>query len=180
MLPKQIRASCDPLFIVLINKINVTHIFCASPITFCFEFSVGNQSQFALISYRSAAAMEVERFASDSENVAVDDNEKPVADEGAGDAATSHSERLRRKNKKYWRSNSKEAPANAAASAVTPLPKYRSWKNSRRPRNGHGRGLPKKGRRHHALHSTLLPSQIIPTGCISCFETSRKCYLPTP
>lgn len=30
-------------------------------------------------------------------------------------------------------------------SAVTPLPKYRSWKNSRRPRNGHGRGLPKKG-----------------------------------
>lgn len=96
--------------------------------------------------------MEAERFASDSENVAVDDNEKPVVDEGAGDAATSHSERLRRKNKKYWRSNSKEGPANATASAVTPLPKYRSWKNSRRPRNGHGRGLPKKGRRHHALN----------------------------
>ncbi|KAJ8704053.1 hypothetical protein PYW07_013347 [Mythimna separata] len=89
--------------------------------------------------------MEVERFASDSENVAVDDNEKPVVDEGAGDAATSHSERLRKKNKKYWRSNSKEGPAAASASAVTPLPKYRSWKNSRRPRNGHGRGLPKKG-----------------------------------
>uniref|UniRef100_A0A2H1VW85 SFRICE_024933 n=1 Tax=Spodoptera frugiperda TaxID=7108 RepID=A0A2H1VW85_SPOFR len=87
--------------------------------------------------------MEVERFASDTENVAVDDNEKPVVDEGAGDAATSHSERLRKKNKKYWRSNSKEGPVNATA--VTPLPKYRSWKNSRRPRNGHGRGLPKKG-----------------------------------
>lgn len=94
--------------------------------------------------------MEVERFASDTENVAVDDNEKPVVDEGAGDAATSHSERLRKKNKKYWRSNSKEGPVNATA--VTPLPKYRSWKNSRRPRNGHGRGLPKKGRRHHAFY----------------------------
>lgn len=91
--------------------------------------------------------MEVERFASDSENVAVDENEKPVVDEGAGDAATSHSERLRRKNKKYWRSNSKEAAAASGANnAVTPLPKYRSWKNSRRPRNGHGRGLPKKGK----------------------------------
>lgn len=86
--------------------------------------------------------MEVERFASEIENVA-DDSEKPVVVEGAGDAATSHPERLRRKNKKFWRSNSKEGPANPTA--VTPLPKYRSWKNSRRPRNGHGRGLPKKG-----------------------------------
>ncbi|CAH0687543.1 unnamed protein product [Chilo suppressalis] len=84
--------------------------------------------------------MEVDR--SDSENVAAEENVKPVANEGAGDAATSHSERLRRKNKKYARSNSKEA---AAVTNVTPLPKYRSWKNSRRPRNGHGRGLPKKG-----------------------------------
>ncbi|XP_072941195.1 programmed cell death protein 4 [Epargyreus clarus] len=86
--------------------------------------------------------MEVERIASDSENVAVDDTEKPVAEEGAGDAASSHTERLRRKHKKYARSNSKEG-VNAVSSA--PLPKYRSWKNSRRPRNGHGRGLPKKG-----------------------------------
>lgn len=82
--------------------------------------------------------MEVDRIASDSENVAMD--EKPVVEQGAGDAATSNPERLRRKNKKYARSNSKDGP-----SAVTPLPKYRSWKNSRRPRNGHGRGLPKKG-----------------------------------
>ncbi|XP_045457025.1 programmed cell death protein 4 [Melitaea cinxia] len=86
--------------------------------------------------------MEVDRVASDSENVAVDENavEKQVAD-GAGDAATSHTEKLRRKHKKYARSNSKEGPS----PVTTPLPKYRSWKNSRRPRNGHGRGLPKKG-----------------------------------
>ncbi|XP_026318461.1 programmed cell death protein 4 [Hyposmocoma kahamanoa] len=85
--------------------------------------------------------MEVEPIASESENVAVDETVKPVDDQGAGDAATSHSERLRRKNKKYVRSNSKDG----GVSAPTPLPKYRSWKNSRRPRNGHGRGLPKKG-----------------------------------
>lgn len=89
--------------------------------------------------------MEVDRVASDSENVAVVENaaEKQVAD-GAGDAATSHTEKLRRKHKKYARSNSKEGPS----PVTTPLPKYRSWKNSRRPRNGHGRGLPKKGKRY--------------------------------
>lgn len=87
--------------------------------------------------------MEIEQIVSDGENVAVasgGEADKPVVDKGAGDAATSHSERLRRKNKKFSRSNSKEGEA-----TPTPLPKYRSWKNSRRPRNGHGRGLPKKG-----------------------------------
>ncbi|XP_049883386.1 programmed cell death protein 4 [Pectinophora gossypiella] len=85
--------------------------------------------------------MEVENIASETENVAVDEAEKPVADQGAaGDAATSHSERIRRKHKKYVRTNSKDG-----VSTPTPLPKYRNWKNSRRPRNGHGRGLPKKG-----------------------------------
>ncbi|XP_028157159.1 programmed cell death protein 4 isoform X2 [Ostrinia furnacalis] len=84
--------------------------------------------------------MEVDRA---DENVAVDENAKPVAaDEGAaGDATTSNSERLKRKGKKYARSNSKDG----GVASTTPLPKYRSWKNSRRPRNGHGRGLPKKG-----------------------------------
>ncbi|XP_050676495.1 programmed cell death protein 4 [Leptidea sinapis] len=86
--------------------------------------------------------MDVERIASDSENVAVDENEKSIAEVGAGDAvAASHSGKLRRKSKKFLRTNSKEG-ANAVAH---PLPKFRSWKNSRRPRNGHGRGLPKKG-----------------------------------
>ncbi|KAI5634631.1 MA3 domain-containing protein [Phthorimaea operculella] len=85
--------------------------------------------------------MEVEAIASDSENVAVSDTDKPVADAGAaGDSAGSHAERLRKKNKKYVRSNSKDG-----MNPPTPLPKYRNWKNSRRPRNGHGRGLPKKG-----------------------------------
>ncbi|KOB69366.1 Programmed cell death [Operophtera brumata] len=88
--------------------------------------------------------MEVERIASDSENVLVDaeitDVEKAAAEKGAGDAAASTAH-LRRKNKRYARTNSKDG-VNAA---VTPIPKYRSWKNSRRPRNGHGRGLPKKG-----------------------------------
>ncbi|XP_045781500.1 programmed cell death protein 4 [Maniola jurtina] len=82
--------------------------------------------------------MEVERVASDSENVAADEKQVDV---GAGDSAASQPEKLRRKGKKYARSNSKEA----AAPVTAPLPKYRSWKNSRRPRNGHGRGLPKKG-----------------------------------
>lgn len=89
--------------------------------------------------------MEIEQIVSDGENVAVasvEDTEKPVGlDKGAGDAATPHSERLRRKSKKFSRTNSKEGDS----TPPTPLPKYRSWKNSRRPRNGHGRGLPKKG-----------------------------------
>lgn len=83
--------------------------------------------------------MEVERVLSDSENVAA---AMPVSDEGAGDATTSHADKLRRKNRKYGRNNSKEG---ISVNPTTPLPKYRSWKNSRRPRNGHGRGLPKKG-----------------------------------
>ncbi|XP_041968663.1 programmed cell death protein 4 [Aricia agestis] len=78
---------------------------------------------------------------SDSENVAIDENDKPMSVQAAGEAATSHPDKLRRKGKKFSRSNSKEGPSPVS----TPLPKYRSWKNSRRPRNGHGRGLPKKG-----------------------------------
>lgn len=79
------------------------------------------------------------------ENIALEENvamsvEKPATNEGAGDAATSHPDRLKRKNKKFARSNSKEGD-----NVISPIPKYRSWKNSRRPRNGHGRGLPKKG-----------------------------------
>lgn len=97
--------------------------------------------------------MEVENIASDTENVAVDETEKPVVDQGAGDAATSHSERLRRKNKKYARTNSKEG---VSTSTPTPLPKYRSWKNSRRPRNGHGRGLPKKGKSILAANTVII------------------------
>ncbi|XP_022127364.1 programmed cell death protein 4 [Pieris rapae] len=84
--------------------------------------------------------MEVESIVSDTENVVMEENEKPVVEQGAGDAAASISGRVRRRHKKLARTNSKEG-SNVSA----PLPKYRSWKNSRRPRNGHGRGLPKKG-----------------------------------
>ncbi|GBP58244.1 hypothetical protein EVAR_40750_1 [Eumeta japonica] len=82
-----------------------------------------------------ASVMEVEHATTEA-NVA--DVDKPVVEEGAGDTAMAAPEKLKKK-KKYSRSNSKDGIA------VGPLPKYRSWKNSRRPRNGHGRGLPKKG-----------------------------------
>ncbi|XP_013138473.1 PREDICTED: programmed cell death protein 4 [Papilio polytes] len=85
--------------------------------------------------------MEVDRIVCDSENVASDENDKSVVEGGAGDSASSHTGRIKRKHRKYGRSNSKEA----VGVVSTPLPKYRSWKNCRRPRNGHGRGLPKKG-----------------------------------
>lgn len=79
----------------------------------------------------------------DPENMVIEAEITDVkpGEEGAGDAAAS-SAHLRRKHKKYARTNSKDG----VTTAVTPLPKYRSWKNSRRPRNGHGRGLPKKGK----------------------------------
>lgn len=112
---------------------------------------------------QSVATMEVERIASDSENVAVDglNDSKLVVDEGAGDAAAFHAERLRRKNKKFTRTNSKEKDGVATTAAITPLPKYRSWKNSRRPRNGHGRGLPKKGKQLSTkLQSSRLAGEI--------------------
>lgn len=86
--------------------------------------------------------MEVENV-SINENVA-DESEKPANTDGAGDAAASNADRLKRKHKKYVRTNSKEA-----VKEVSQLPKYRSWKNCRRSRNGHGRGLPKKGRYEH-------------------------------
>ncbi|ENN72393.1 programmed cell death protein 4 [Dendroctonus ponderosae] len=47
----------------------------------------------------------------------------------------------RRKSKKVHRQNSKENNANT----LSFIHKPRSWKNSRRSRNGYGRGLPKKG-----------------------------------
>lgn len=45
----------------------------------------------------------------------------------------------RRRARKPLRQSSREG------AGAAPLPQHRSWKNSRRPRNGHGRGLPKKG-----------------------------------
>lgn len=45
----------------------------------------------------------------------------------------------RRRARKPLRQSSREG------AGAAPIPQHRSWKNSRRPRNGHGRGLPKKG-----------------------------------
>lgn len=58
----------------------------------------------------------------------------------------SQSARVLRKAKRIVRRNSREAVVNGGSSPsslyVAP---QRRWKNSRRSRNGHGRGLPKKG-----------------------------------
>ncbi|KAF4517371.1 hypothetical protein B566_EDAN013631 [Ephemera danica] len=51
----------------------------------------------------------------------------------------------KRATRRLMRQNSKEATSPNGASAVVQA--TRSFKNSRRPRNGYGRGLPKKGRR---------------------------------
>lgn len=50
-------------------------------------------------------------------------------------------QRLKRKAKRLVRHLSKEGVANGVHVIQTP----RNWKNTRRPRNGYGRGLPKKG-----------------------------------
>lgn len=48
-------------------------------------------------------------------------------------------QRVRRKAKRLLKQHSKEAPTESA------LVHTRHWKNSRKPRNGYKRGLPKKG-----------------------------------
>lgn len=52
----------------------------------------------------------------------------------------------RRRAKKIVRQGSRD---NAVVAG--PIPQHRSWKNSRRPRNGHGRGLPKKGKQENKI-----------------------------
>lgn len=116
--------------------------------------------------------MEVERIGSDSENVVLDvdlEGEKPVPEEGAGDAAAASTGHLRRKNKKYMRTNSKDGVSTTA----TPIPKYRSWKNSRRSRNGHGRGLPKKG--NHKLFNLLESNRCLPMKVPEAFLFEWSC-----
>lgn len=58
------------------------------------------------------------------------------------DGATGSSERIKRRAKRISRQGSKES-VTLSGTGLTQAP--RTWKNSRRPRNGHGRGLPKKG-----------------------------------
>lgn len=78
-------------------------------------------------------------------DVEIDDNDididKLVEGElAAKENATVNENLIKRKPKKVYRQNSKE---NVVASGFVHGP--RSWKNSRRSRNGYGRGLPKKG-----------------------------------
>lgn len=81
----------------------------------------------------AAAALDVE--IDNNETTVVDKTvKKDAGSSAAGDVTT------KRKSKKLNRQNSKE---NSMAGGFIHGP--RSWKNSRRSRNGYGRGLPKKG-----------------------------------
>lgn len=53
-------------------------------------------------------------------------------------------ERLKKRVRKLSRSNSKDGVLGVAGTPNFVAP-HRKWKNSRRSRNGYGRGLPKKG-----------------------------------
>lgn len=76
------------------------------------------------------------------------ENENEVND-GAGTVAQAtavpQSDRIKKRAKRIGRQGSKESVVVQGA-GFTQAP--RTWKNSRRPRNGHGRGLPKKGKHH--------------------------------
>jgi len=65
----------------------------------------------------------------------------PEFDRMNGDVSASGESSTKRKPRKVNRQNSKENPTAASGFIHGP----RSWKNSRRSRNGFGRGLPKKG-----------------------------------
>ncbi|CAH1155166.1 unnamed protein product [Phaedon cochleariae] len=82
-------------------------------------------------------------MASDRGDVHVESTEeidKVVAELAAKENATAEDSQTKRRPKKINRQNSKE---NVIAAGFVQGP--RSWKNSRRSRHGHGRGLPKKG-----------------------------------
>ncbi|XP_060526442.1 programmed cell death protein 4 [Cylas formicarius] len=80
----------------------------------------------------------------DAEEVDIEKAVEREMEMAAKENATSSSVEAatKRKPRKMHRQNSKEAGAPNAGGFVH---KARSWKNSRRSRNGYGRGLPKKG-----------------------------------
>lgn len=53
--------------------------------------------------------------------------------------------RIKKKAKRLIKQFSKEGVVNGHGGSSVVVPP-RSWKNTRRPRNGYGRGLPKKGK----------------------------------
>lgn len=93
--------------------------------------------------------MEVDNIATGDEAAVVDKipgEESSVA--AGGDRAGSilaPGDRVKRRAKRLNRQGSKEGVSANPVGGPGLLQTARRWKNSRRPRNGHGRGLPKKG-----------------------------------
>lgn len=77
------------------------------------------------------------------------DDDTNVVGVGAGDESnttTGVNGRVKRRAKRLSRQSSKEGANNqGAVGGPGFVQTTRRWKNSRRPRKGHGRGLPKKG-----------------------------------
>lgn len=95
--------------------------------------------------------MEIDNIAVSEDALVSDktsDEETNVVETGAGDAVNVvvlGQERVKRRAKRLNRQGSKEGANAGAQGGQGFLQTTRRWKNSRRPRNGHGRGLPKKG-----------------------------------
>lgn len=80
----------------------------------------------------------------------ISDEESNAVEAGGGDGTISMvvpgpGDRVKRRAKRLNRQGSKEGVSGNAVGGTGFLQTARRWKNSRRPRNGHGRGLPKKG-----------------------------------
>lgn len=96
--------------------------------------------------------MDIDNVSSNDDALVSDkasDDESNVVETGAGDVSSTNSGvngRVKRRAKRLNRQGSKEG-ANAQGAVGGPglVQTTRRWKNSRRPRNGHNRGLPKKG-----------------------------------
>lgn len=96
--------------------------------------------------------MEIDNVAPSDDALVSDkgsDDETNVAETGAanaGNANTVVTDRVKKRAKRLNRQGSKEGAVGIGAPGGPGiLQTTRRWKNSRRPRNGHGRGLPKKG-----------------------------------
>lgn len=95
--------------------------------------------------------MEFENVTSNDDVLVSDktsDEESNEVESGVGNQGNANqpvSDRVKRRAKRLNRQNSKEGAGGQAAGGPGFLQTTRRWKNSRRPRNGHGRGLPKKG-----------------------------------
>lgn len=76
-----------------------------------------------------------------------------------------HENRIKRKAKRLIKQNSREGAINSNGMNGYYVVPQRRWKNSRRSRNGHGRGLPKKGGAGGKGVWGLLGSEILEEVC---------------